>query len=214
MSKLCRTKCKSESDWLETRLKGIGGSEAAAIVGKSSWMSSRDLWELKAGLKAPKDISGNIFVEQGKRMEGAIRELYKAYRPEYKVSYHKYDLLFQKDRPWLFATLDGEITDDKKRKGILEVKTSTPQSHEAWSQWDCQIPQHYLIQILHQLLATGWDFVDLTALLINKDDDFFVRTYRFERADCEEDLAWLLSKEEAFWESVQNKILPPMTLVF
>ena len=214
MSNLCRTKCTSESDWLETRLKGIGGSEAAAAVGKSNWMSLRDLWEIKVGVKVSNNISGNAFIEQGKRMEGAIRELYKAYHPEYKVSYHKYDLLFQKDRPWLFATLDGEITDEKKRKGILEVKTSSPQSYEAWAQWDGQIPQHYLIQILHQLLATGWDFVDLIALLINKEQDFSVRTYRFERADYEEDLAWLLSKEEEFWKSVQNKTLPPMTLVF
>ena len=214
MKKLCREKPKTEELWVKARDdRGIGASEAAAIVGLSPWMSANDLWQIKTGLKPRQDLSGNIFVEQGKRMEYAIRELYKAYHPEFKVAYHPYDLLYQRDRPWLFATLDGEVTDNKGRCGILEIKTSSPQSKADWEKWNEQIPRNYEIQIYHQLLASGYEFVDLMALLINSDGDFTVRTYRFERADHEGDLAWLLEKEEAFWQSVQNKTLPPMTLV-
>lgn len=214
MGKLRREKIKTETDWLKARSKrGIGGSEAAAIVGASPWMTVNDLWSIKTGSKIQKDISDDPFVKQGHRMEGALRELYKAYHPDFKVRYHKYDLLYQAEHPWLFATLDGEIVDSNSRKGIFEAKTSTPVGKAGWSKWDCQIPEQYMVQILHQMLATGWEFVDLMACLINQEGDFNVRTYHFERSEHEEDLKWLLSKEVEFWDTVQSNTLPPMTLV-
>lgn len=211
---LKREKPKTEELWVAARQnRGIGASEAAAVVGLSPWMTSRDLWEIKCGLKEREDLSGNPLIEQGHRMEGAIRELYKAYHPDYKVTYHPYDLLYQSERPWLFATLDGEIVDDKGRHGILEVKTSSPITKADWNKWDTQVPPQYFIQILHQMLATGWDFVDLIACLINQESDFVIRTYSFERSDFEEDLTRLLEKEEAFWQSVQKKVIPPLVMI-
>lgn len=214
MGRLKRDKPNSFEEWLLCRHKrGIGGSEAAAIVGVSKWMTANELWQIKTGQKERKDISDNPLVAQGHRMESGIRELYISYHPEYKVKYHPYELLYQSDRPWLFATLDGEIYTEDKRKGVLEIKTSTPQSKADWDNWNCQIPDQYMVQLLHQMLASGFDFADLVALLINKDRDFVIRTYHFERADYEEDLNWLLKKEEEFWKSIQNRTLPPMTLV-
>ena len=214
MGRLCREKPKDEQSWIDSREKrGIGGSDAAAIVGVSPWKTANDLWMEKTGKKRPADISDDPFVAQGHRMENAIRELYKSYHPDYKVTYHKYHLLYQSDRPWLFATLDGEVVLPDKRKGILEVKTNTPVGRAGWAKWDCQIPRQYEIQLYHQMLASGFEFADLVALLINQDGDFTVRTYRFERAEHEEDLKWLLEKEDEFWKSIQNKTLPTMTLV-
>lgn len=214
MGKLCREKPKDETAWKQARNnRGIGGSQASAIVGVSPWMSANDLWKILTGQEQPKDISNSPLIEQGHRMEKAIRELYKCYHPDYKVRYNKYHLLYQSDRPWLFATLDGEVVMPDKRHGILECKTSTPMGKSGWSKWDCKIPETYEIQLYHQMLATGWDFADLVALLINQEGDFTIRTYHFERSEHEEDLAWLLQKEEEFWKSVQNKTLPPMTIV-
>lgn len=211
---LKREKPKTEELWVKAREnRGIGGSEAAAIVGESPWMTSRELWEIKCGLKERENLSDNPLMEQGRRMEGALRELYKAYHPNYTVKYHQYDLLYQSERPWLFATLDGEVTDENGRHGILECKTSTPQSKAGWEEWNLQIPRQYHIQILHQMLATGWEFVDLVACLINKEGDFVVRTYRFERLDCQESLEWLREKELSFWSAVQQKIIPPMVMI-
>lgn len=214
MSTLKREKPADEESWSKARrARGLGGSDAAAVVGMSPWKTANDLWLEKTGAKEPPDLSDNPLIEQGKRMESAVRELYKAANPEYKVKYNPYDLLYQEERSWLFATLDGEVTDDKGRHGILECKTSSPQSRAEWGLWDEQIPKQYHIQILHQMLATGWEFVDLMALLINKERDFVVRTYHFERSDYEEDLRWLAQKEETFWWSVIRKELPPMTLI-
>ena len=161
---------ENREDWLEGRMQGIGASEAAAVVGVSPWMT-------------PLELSGSVAVSRGVRMEPVLRDLYAAMHPHYTVDYHAYDILYQEDRPWLFATLDGEVTDDQGRRGILEIKTSSPNGKLGWAKWDGQIPLHYLTQILHQMLATGWDFVDLLASLENMDGDLSIRTYRFERTE-------------------------------
>ena len=172
---------ENREDWLEGRMQGIGASEAAAVVGVSPWMTPMELWRLKVGAAQAKDLSGSAAVSRGVRMEPVLRDLYAAMHPHYTVDYHAYDILCQEERPWLVAALDGAVTDDQGRRGILEIKTSTPNGKLGWAKWDGQIPLHYWCQIQHQMLATGWDFVDLLASLENMDGDLSIRTYRFER---------------------------------
>ncbi len=179
----------------------------------SPWMSPLELWRLKVGKDTPKDLSGSAAVSRGVRMEPALRGLYEAMHPDYTVEYHAYDMLYQKERPWLFATLDGEITDERRRKGILEIKTSSPNGKAGWAKWDKRVPDPYHCQLLHQMLATGYEFVDLMAGLENMEGDLSIRTYRFERAEQGENMAWLLEKEIAFY---QNNILtgtPPAAIL-
>lgn len=200
--------------WLKAReTQGIGGSEAAAIVGLSPWMSATELWQIKTRQKPPKEIS-NEAIEKGIAFEPVLRELFKAKHPEYDVRHYPFDILFQAERPWLFATLDGEIWDkSKERWGVLEIKTATPQNKVAWSKWDNAIPQAYLVQVTHQLLATGYDFVTLFACLFNFEGDMTIREYRFERERMTDDMAWLLEKEEQFWRKVQMRQQPDTVLI-
>ena len=204
LERICPT---NREEWLAARqIQGIGASEAAAIVGLSPWMSKNELWYIKTGKKIAKDLSGNAAVEQGIRMEGAIRTVFAARHPEFQVEHHAYDILYQTERPWLFATLDGEITesfaDSSVKKYPLEIKTSTPRGKADWDKWsDGIIPDNYYIQILHQMLATGWDGAYLTAFLYGKED-ITIREYEFWRKDCEADLNWLLKEETAFQESI------------
>ena len=204
LERICPT---NREEWLAARqIQGIGASEAAAIVGLSPWMSKNELWYIKTGKKIVKDLSGNAAVEQGIRMEGAIRTVFAARHPEFQVEHHAYDILYQTERPWLFATLDGEITesfaDSSVKKYPLEIKTSTPRGKADWDKWsDGKIPDNYYIQILHQMLATGWDGAYLTAFLYGKED-ITIREYEFWRKDCEADLNWLLKEETAFQESI------------
>lgn len=213
MSNVKRMRPKGREQWLEFRHKGIGSSDCAAITGASSWKTANDLWMEKTGQKQAEDLSDNEFIQKGVRLEPAIREVYKAMHPDRKVTYHQTDMLYLPERPFVFATLDGEVQDCNGRMGCLEIKTSTPNSKTDWAKWDERIPDAYFHQCLHEMLATGYEFVDLFAFLFKQDGDFIAREYRFERADYEADLAWLLEKEEAFWTSVQNKTLPPMTIV-
>lgn len=204
---------KNRQAWLQARgTSGIGASESAAVVGLSPWMTVTELWELKTGRTEQKEIK-NDAIDIGVSLEPALRTLYAAEHPDRSVEHHPFDMLYQEEKPWLFATLDGEITTADGRKGVLEIKTSTPRSRKDWEKWDGKIPDNYLCQCAHQLLATGYDFVDLYVWLRDEvANEVIIRTYHMERADMQEDMDWLLSKEEAFWDDVVTGSIPAMTL--
>jgi putative phage-type endonuclease len=209
-----RIECKDRAEWLNTRSIGIGASEGAAAVGMSPWQTPIELWKLKSGITAPKDLSGNAAVEQGNRMEPILRNFYIGTHEEYTLEYHPYDIIYQEDRPWLFATLDGELTDENGRRGILEIKTATPNGKAGWDKWaNGNLPQNYYIQTLHQMLATGYEFVRLFAALYAMNGDITLREYEIERDDVKDDMAWLLEQETEFWRKVTNNIMPAMPLM-
>ena len=56
-SVLVSTEGLPEKDWLDYRRRGIGGSDAAAVLGLCPWKSNVRLWEAKTGLRQPEDIS-------------------------------------------------------------------------------------------------------------------------------------------------------------
>lgn len=210
-----RIECESREAWLALRdRQGIGGSEAAAAVGKSPWQTPLELWRLKTGQAVQKDLSGNAAVEQGNRLEPGLRAMFAADHPKLVVEYHQFDLLFQSERPWLFATLDGELTHSETgRRGILEIKTATPGGRPGWDKWMGQVPQNYFIQICHQMLATGYDFAVLYAGLRHQNGDITLREYEFERSEVAESAAWLLEQETRFYEEhIRKGVMPSMPL--
>ena len=174
------------------------------------------LWRLITGKEKGGELIGNTSVEFGNRAEPVMRELFKLKHPEYTVEYHQYDILSQDNLPWLRATLDGDLwVDTPKRfgqnKGILEIKTATLKTKQQWEEWNGKMPQHYYIQCLHQLLATGWDYVWLFALLMGSND-WTIREFFIIRDDVEDDLAWLLAEEKKFWGYVERNEEPPEIL--
>ena len=209
-----RISSPDRESWLAGRHRGIGGSDAAAVTGFSKWKTATVLWEEKTNVRTAKDISGDEAVQRGVRMEDAIRTFFIASHQELSLEYHAYDILYQSERPWLFATLDGEVSDSDGRKGILEIKTASPNGKAGWSEWDGSVPQGYYVQILHQLLATGYSFAYLQAALYGKNGDVTLREFSFDRNDCEADLQWLLQKETEFWNCVQTGKRPGIPIRF
>ena len=128
-------------------------------------------------------------------------------------------------RPWLFATLDGRLIErGTGRRGIYEGKTTEilrSMQMEKWIYRDDtgsvhgRVPDNYYVQILHQMLATGWDFAVLNCRFKRSyrgGDRFETRCYRFDREDAEEDLDFLLTSEEKFWKCVENDVRPDLIL--
>ena len=211
---LRRLTFEDRESWLAGRMRGIGGSEAAAAVGMSPFSTPLELWKLKIGATEQKDLSGNPAVQRGVRMESAIRGFFEANHPELAVEYHQYDVLFQEERPWLYATLDGELIRENGERGVLEIKTASPNGKLGWAQWaDGRMPQHYFLQTLHQLLATGYEFVYLFAALYSVSGDITLREYEFLRSDAKDDMAWLLKRETEFWRMVERGEMPGVPLM-
>ena len=209
-------KPKDRLEWLAMRQKvGIGGSDAGTVLGLNPWCSNVQLWRQKIGQEVPEDISDKPAVIFGKKAEEHIRELFRLDYPDWNLDYHEFWMFCNDGYPWQFATLDGELTDDTGRRGILEIKTTTIQNKSAWDEWEGGIPQRYFAQVLHQLSATGWNFAILRAYIrYYKGGEFraAVRDYRIERDDVLEDIAYLRQQEMHFMDCVKSG-KPPAAII-
>ena len=207
--------CPDRETWIRERGKGIGGSDAAAIIGRNPYMSNIDLWEIKTGCRTPVDISDKPYVQYGVRAEENIRALFALDYPEYSIEHHDNRILRSKQYPFLQASLDGELFDHEGRRGVLEIKTSNIITGTQREKWNDRIPDNYYIQVLHYLLVTGYDFAVLRAHLISvwgADVRTQVKHYFIEQTAVKDDLDYLLHEEIKFWGYVEAGRKPPLVL--
>lgn len=217
---------RDTAEWLAWRRQGIGASEASAVVGRNPYMTNQALWRYKTGQAEPEDISGKACVQYGHDAEAPIRELFALDHPEFTVQYGgAFDMVRHPDHPWLFATLDGRLIEKETgRQGVYEGKTTEILRSQQMEKWTWKgadghthgrVPDNYYIQLLHQLLATGWDFAVLNCRFRRRYADgerAETRCYRFERDDLLADLNYLLEAEIEFWECVHQDRRPPLVL--
>lgn len=208
----------NREEWLQNR-KTIGGSDAACILGKNPWKSNVELYLEKTGQCVPDDISDNELVKYGTDAEKHLRRLFKLDYPEFKVAYKANNLWTNDKYPWAHASLDGWLTDKDGRMGILEIKTTNVMASRQKEIWKDQIPENYYCQVLHYLAVTEFEFAVLKAQLKwTIEGEVYCQTkhYRFERAEREEDIAYLMDAEKKFVaENLRKRrkpalILPPL----
>lgn len=203
-------------EWLKARKNYIGGSDASAIVGRNPYMTNTDLWEIKTGRREQEDISDKPYVIYGSRAEQYLRALFALDFPEYEVRYEE-DNLFLNDRyPFAHASLDGWLVDQEGRRGVLEIKTTNILQSMQKEKWKDGIPDNYYTQVLHYLMVTEADFAILKAQLKTEFPGELprmqIKHYLIERADVEEDIAYLAREEQRFWEHVKNGKRPALIL--
>lgn len=204
--------------WLEARKSGIGASEAACIVGLSPYKNNVQLWKEKTGRQEAPDISDNPRVKYGTEAEMHLRALFSLDFPQYKVSYDPFGMIRNNpEMPFAFATLDGELTEiGTGKRGVLEIKTTEINRANQWSEWNGRIPQHYYVQVCHQLLSTGYDFAVLKAQIKHVGKDGLIclttRHYLMDRDDLQHDMEWLAEREKSFWSCVESGKMPNLIL--
>lgn len=216
----------TREQWLVERQKGIGASDASAIVGMNPYKSNVELWEEKIGEREPADISDKPYVQYGNDAEAPLRQLFALDYPMFEVRYAEFDMRWSKEYPFIYATLDGELIHRQTGEhGIYEGKTTEILKSQQYESWKNQVPQNYYIQLLHQFIATEFTYAFLNAQLktVYSEDDpelppdvrTTTRRYPYLRKHIEEDIAYLLAKEIEFWKCVMerrrpNLILPPI----
>lgn len=208
----------NNEEWLKARLQGIGASEASAVIGCNPYMSNVDLWRLKTGRKQAQDISSNAHVQYGHDAEGPLRELFSLDYPQFEVSYGgAFDMVHNPEYPYIFATLDGRLKEKATgRLGVYEGKTTEILRSMQKEKWKDRIPDNYYVQVIHQLIATGWDFAVLNAQMkrvFDGDVRTETRRYFIERAEVQDDIDYLLAEEIKFWNDyVLKDREPPLIL--
>ena len=206
----------SREEWLENRKKGIGGSEISAVIGENPYMDNITLWELKTGRRQQEDISEKPYVKYGTQAEEHLRALFALDFPQYKVEYIENNSFYNSKYLWARASLDGWLTDQDGRKGILEIKTSeilNAQHREKWK--GDHIPQNYYCQTIFYMAVLEADFCVLKAQLKTVFDGVpYLQTKHFfiEASDVREDMEYLMKKGSEFWEYVKNEKCPSLVL--
>jgi len=235
IERFVRTTYADRESWLAGREEGIGASEAASVLQISPWVSKIRLWEEKVGIRQREDISSKPGVQRGIDEEPIIRQQFIEDHPEFEVSYAPYEILSLKRKPFIKASLDGEIVVVRENhyklpvgsKGVLQVKTGSYSSPKYLDKWQGDtLPDFYFAQECQELLVTGWDFAWVQAKLFRIDrvyakggSNFFLpdqyETYFLIRANDPAVVESMQAIEEAdtqFWHDVQTRHCPDVAV--
>lgn len=196
----------TREDWLSYRRAGIGGSDAAAIMGMSPFYTKRDLYYDKLGIQAVMDEEEDNWVakEVGHRLEDLVAEIFSR-----KTGLKMYPIrkMFRHPLyPFMLADVDFFIEFPDGTKGILECKTTNYNCQGKWA--DGSTPVNYEYQGRHYMAVMNIDRMYFACLYGNNENEFFIR-YMERDLDIEEDL---IAEEEYFWkENVEKGVEPPYT---
>lgn len=210
------TKAMTRDKWLEVRRRGIGGSDAGAIMGLNKYSSPLVVYYDKKGLR---QFDGNMATQRGSRFEPVIRkwtlETLEVVGDKTAELETAPVVFFSNEYPYMLANLDGLInlkTDTVTLQGNTvtglgghEIKTS--KMGDGFG--DSEIPDSYYCQVQHYMAVTGLKWFILTAYIMGRDE---LKHYAVMRDD--EFIARLLQKESDFWNDniLQNKIPEPQGL--
>lgn len=184
------------NEWHEWRRKGVGASESAAILGLCPYSTAFDVFMDKTG--RAEAFEGNAATQRGQDLEGKARAMYELISmedmPPMCAVHPKYD--------FLRASLDGLRADGKK---ILEIKCPGAESHEKAKAGI--VPDHYMIQIQHQLAVTGADSCDYFSYSYKDGSHALVEVL----PNLETQAKIVLAAEEFWTKNVLADSAPPLT---
>lgn len=154
-------------EWLAYRQSRRNASESAAVLGISPWTTPYQLWLAKTGRGAPRRTHA---MQRGTQLEPVARAAY-----EEQTGVIMQPLVLEAGA--YSASLDGMTLE-----GDLIVEIKCPLRGTRSDLWQdvsqAQVPQHYAIQVQHQLMVSGaqiahlWVFDGQRGILseINRDE--------------------------------------------
>jgi putative phage-type endonuclease len=189
------TKGMSREEWLEARRKGIGGSDASAIMGQNQWASPLSVYLDKRGIAPEKEETEAM--RQGTDCEEVVA---KRFERETGMRVKRCNKLIRHpDFPWMQANIDRQIF----CKGFvgLECKTTSPYNRTDFE--GGSIPANYFWQCQHYMAVTGAEEWYLAVMVFSTSFHIF-RIERDENA-----IAQLIEAERVFWNEHVLQGIPP-----
>lgn len=184
----------NHEQWLKERRKGIGGSDAAAVLGLNKWATPLDVYLSKVeGLK----VEENEPMKWGNLLEPVIRQEY-AERTGQAVEYGL-PMLKHPKHEFILANLDGKIVDKE-----IGFEAKTARTSEGWGEEGTdEIPENYLIQVQHYMAVTGFKAFDVAVLIGGSD-------FRIYEVPADKELQEQIIEEEIlFWNNHIIPAIPP-----
>lgn len=180
-------------EWLRHRQRSIGGSDAAAIVGLSAYVSPYTVWADKLGKIPPSE--DNEAMRQGRDLEQYVAERF-AEATGKKVRRDN-NILINPDFPFAHANVDRIVIGEDAG---LECKTTNQLNLKKFK--NGEFPDHYYVQCMHYMMVTGCSKWYLAVLVLGREFLWF----EIERD--EEEIAALAKSEQEFWKCVEQGVPP------
>lgn len=168
-----------ESDrekWLDLRRTGIGGSDAPAILGQTSWGSATSVQASKWGFDEPQEEREEL--RWGHLLEAPMLE---RLTEETKKRFTPFGMLLRsKEYPWAICTPDGR-TFNEDPESWAQCKSTILRE-----EWEDGLPDRVWTQVQHEMLVTGADHEYVAALLfprtfvwtlVKRDEEYLNSTH-------------------------------------
>lgn len=185
------SKSMTHAEWIAFREKGIGGSDAPAVMDASPWLTSKKLLLIKTGQQ---DYDPQTYVmRRGLQMEPVARA---AYEEITGIPMPK-DTKIKAGMPFIRGSYDGLNKDE--RHG-LEIKCPGRADH--YLALTGEIPEKYIWQCVHLALLSGYqkfDYFSYNPSFGKEHESVILPFKRSNRLEKE-----LLTKETEFWNQVQK----------
>lgn len=202
----------SREEWLMERRKGIGGSDAAAILGLSKWQSPTSLYMDKLGLLPEQEETEALRV--GRDLEQYVADRFTEVSG---IKTRKCNFLLKDpEYPFLHANVDRELVG---MDAGLECKTASAFKTKVYE--GGEFPDNYYCQCVHYLSVTGKTTWFLAVLVLGIGFKIYCITRDMDYAapdwceSCvyveEEEITALRKAEVDFWRCyIIPKSPPPL----
>jgi putative phage-type endonuclease len=197
--------------WLEKRQAGIGGSDAAAVMGVSPWKSPLALWAEKTGLVEQPNLEELEYIEWGQVLEEPIAKKYRQVTGRSLSDMGRYAILTSDLHPFMHTTIDRIIDLDASKPGLVPVPAYAIGLGDLsvknvgffqYGEWEEEPPLQYQIQLQHELVVTGLCWGSYAVLIGGQ------RFRWMDQPRNDKFISYLVEKEEEFWDMVQRGIQP------
>src|SRR5690625_4305874 len=175
----------SREEWLRERKKGIGGSDASAILGFNPWKSAFELYIDKTSDHV--EEIDNEAIHWGNVLEDVVAEEFT--RRTGKKVRRRNQTFIHKEHDFMIANIDRDVVGER---ALLECKTTNAFNTEAWE--DEQIPPAYMCQLQHYMAVLDYEKAYIAVLIggqkfiwkeIDRDDEFIELMIEHEKDFCE-----------------------------
>ena len=229
MKKQYIKKVVTEQEWLNIKKNTIGGSEAAAILNKSKWLTANDLYN-KLALGKEKTFKKNDRMVEGTLAEQHIRGLFQLdFKDVFellKLPTRKKCIFIRKDKPYISCTPDT-LAINKKTGGLwgIEFKDIELRSSEDRRLWESNdLPDQYYCQDLQYFVV----FNDMEGVILFAHIKYFKfddakqewyfdhavdKPFYMYRSDVTSHISHLEKKETEFMEVNIKGHKRPKTLI-
>jgi putative phage-type endonuclease len=185
----------THDEWLKARMSGIGGSDAAAIIGLNPWATPYTVWADKTGRIPPKE--DNEIMRQGRDLEQYVADRWM--EETGKKCRRRTKILSNPDYPFALANVDRWVNGENAG---LECKTTSIMNLKKFK--GGEFPETYYCQCVHYMAVTGADRWYLGVLVLSQGFHTFV----IERD--EDEIKALMDAERDFWKHVESDTPPPV----